>query len=270
MKLSMFLLAGTSVLAATAVGSRLRGTVDYSFDEGYRIVRTDDTVFLVRKSALSAQQLKALDHVGSQVALELPPGALAGAWTTAEGAGPPAASVPAGPRDSISAAGSSLRLSGTLLPAPSEDFRFLQIGGSIFGIRLKSLPSSEQRALERADGRVVVKVPRSALRFAWKAAEQGLPEPPRPTSREPDRFEVAGDEVEISGTALLSFDEKSRLVQSGGTFFQLKRSALEEAFAEPGSRVRVKVPASAISFVWSEDEGALPDSLLQAISEGGN
>lgn len=272
MKFSILLAAASAAAALGAAGTHLKGTVEYSFEEGYRILRTDSFVYLIKTSALDGQTKQELERTNSVVSLTLPPGAIVRAWPAIIGgveSEVPDREASLGP-DSVGAAGEKLILTGKAMPSVMDEFRFVQVGAAIFRLRSDALSESDRVKIDSSSGRMSVAVPKDAIESAWSIPASTGEENNGP---KPDygHFRVHGNRVELLGTVLTSFDEAKVLIQADGAFFQVRKDKLKKEGLtrelSPGSRVQLTIDGSNVSFIWTQGHTVLPSALLKMMRD---
>lgn len=249
------------VVTGAMGASLVKGVVEYSFDRKYRLIQAKNFVYLVKADHLNREMELQFERVGSQISIELPPDSIANAWPitpfATENANRVSDSVMA--PDSINADGKMLTLTGTVLPATSENDRFVQIGRNIFHVNVEKFAASERQNLMQQFGRATIHVPADSIGLVWTARpEDSGREPASVNKSEPEHFDLSDDWLSVTGIARYSFNDGMVEIQSGDTFFSINRLTLtkvqQDQASIPGNHVTLRVPAEAISMIWSQSQ----------------
>ncbi|PIS10524.1 MAG: hypothetical protein COT73_08895 [Bdellovibrio sp. CG10_big_fil_rev_8_21_14_0_10_47_8] len=256
----MLSLAAGLMVGAVAGASTIKGVVEYSFDQKFRLIRADEFVYLIKADHLDSNLESQFERIGSRISVDLPPGAIASAWPLTAGSEnvrQNSASIIT--PDSVKTDGRNLTLTGTVLPSTSEGERFVQIGRNVFHVNLQGASESEKKVLRQQAGRVIVNVPIESVDRVWPVAAGESTREPASVGMIPpaDHFQLARGFLSVTGTARYSFDDNLIGVQSGDTFFMISRSALsklqQEQALNTGNRIAIRVPASSLKMIWSTE-----------------
>ena len=145
----------------------LNGRLQLSFSDEHFIIQGQDSVFQVKKSALSAEQIAtvSLTAVGNQLVIAVPKKAIQDTWSFKQNLSRNIASVE--DPDSFEVVNSILTISGVILHSFDDGFVTVQSGGRIYQLKRTGINTIQPELLDFPGSRVYLTLPVADIEAQW-------------------------------------------------------------------------------------------------------
>ncbi len=232
---------------------KIVGLAEYSFNEQYKIIKTDSRIYQLRTSGLSKEQNSKLSQIGSQVDLTFEPSVIASSWTFEEKESLQNINMSFWQnRSSVTDLSDVIILVGEVLPVTIEHEAMVQVGERIYRIELSGLNHESKSLLKDGNRKISISVPRKSVLSFWDVdMDWNIARVPASTAN----FERMNDKLRISGTVGFSFRESDLLVQSGAECVLLDKAKLTEPSKRftLGEQVSIEVPTNQVLYTCAKN-----------------
>ena len=149
---------------------QLTGVLALSFSAEYYLIQSGYTVYQLKKSSLSQEQLSALKQVGigEQISIAIPKSSINYSWNFKQVVSRNIASVtPRAELDEMSLNETYLTLKGTVLHSASESTVIVQSKDLIYHLKRNGVLTKTPKLLATNGARIQLMVPVNAIEFFW-------------------------------------------------------------------------------------------------------
>lgn len=154
-------------ISTNAKKIQLKGVLALSFSPDYYLIQGSDTVYQLKKSSLSKEQLNVIKQIGigGQISISIPKSAINYSWNFKQIISRNVASIEE--PDEMSLNETYLTLKGTVLYSASEPTVIVQSKDLIYHLKRKGVLTKTPKLLGINGARIQLMVPVNAVEFFW-------------------------------------------------------------------------------------------------------
>lgn len=145
----------------------LNGSLQLSFSDEYFFIQAQDSVYQVKKSALSEKQIRSLlqTNTNTRIIIAIPHEAIQGAWSFKQNLSRNIASVDV--PDSFEVVNSILTLNGIILYSANDGFVTVQSGARIYQLKRIGISTKQPELLNVPGSKVYLTLPVANIEAHW-------------------------------------------------------------------------------------------------------